>query len=208
MRNLSLMFLLATLLVTPAIAQRRSAPQKELAFPEAIEAAKKAFDAKEHGAAVSALQAAIRAVQKLQRTAILEALPKPDGYEIQDEEAKDEAAPFAVGLTAFGLVVQRHYRKGDDKTIDVEVTANSPIVQMISMMLANSAVLKAEGAELVEYGAHKAMLKKTGENSHELTILMHDKHILKATAQGLSADDLLKVMDQACVDRMEKPLGK
>jgi hypothetical protein len=208
MRSVPFTFLLATVLAAPGLAQKRSGPAKEPTFGEAVETARKAFDAQEHGAAVSALQAAIRAVQKLQRKAILEALPKPEGFTFEDQAQDETANPFAAGMAALGLTVQRRYQKGDDKSIDVEVTANSPMVQMLTMMIANPAVIKADGGELVEYGVHKAVLKKSGDSGHELTIVMHDKHIVKATCQGLSADELLAVVDQACVDRMEKPLGK
>jgi hypothetical protein len=209
MRTFTVPVLLFALVAAPAVAQKRAAATKEPTMPEAVEQAKKAFDAQEYGAAVSALQAAIRAVQKLQRTAILEALPKPEGFTFRDEDATaDDANPFAAGMAAIGLTVTRHYAKGDDVTIDVEVMANSPMVQMMSMMLANPALVKADGGEVVEYGAHKAVLKKQGDDGQELTILMHDKHLIKVTARTMTADDLLKVFDQATVDRMEKPLGK
>jgi hypothetical protein len=88
------------------------------------------------------------------------------------------------------------------------VTANSPMLQMIALMFSNPALITADGGELVQYGAHKAILKKLGDTGQELQILMHDKHLIRAQSEGLSADDLLKIFDQAFVDRMEKPLGK
>ena len=69
-------------------------------------------------------------------------------------------------------------------------------------------LIEADGGELVQYGPHKAILKKQGDDGQELQILMHDKHLIRVSAQGVSADDLLKIFDQAFVDRMEKPLGK
>ncbi len=209
MRPLALSFLSLLLTTLPAAAQKRAGATKEPTFPEAVEQAKKAFDGQEYGAAVSALQAAIRQVQKLQRTAVLEALPKPDGFTFTNEEPQgEEANPFAAGLAIMGMTVNRSYTKGEDKRIDVEVMANSPMVGMMSMMLANAAVVKADGGEIVEYGKHKALLKKAGDDGHELTILMHDKHLVKATVRGMTADELLALFDQAAVDRLEKPLGK
>ncbi|HLQ37978.1 MAG TPA: hypothetical protein VK348_09260 [Planctomycetota bacterium] len=208
MRQLPVVLLLA-LLAVPAAAQKRAAAVKEPTFPEALELAKKAFDGKEYGSAVSALQAAIRELQKLQRTAILAAMPKPAGFTFKDEERNDEAAnPFAGGMSVLGLTVDRHYTKGDDKHIDIEVMANSPMVQMMAVMFSNPALVKADGGEIVEYGVHKAILKKNGDNGNELTILMYDKHVIKATSGGITVEELLAVIDQAMVDRMEKQLGK
>jgi len=205
-RTLSLV--LVGLLAVSLPAQKRAGVKKEPTFPEAVETARKSVDAEEYGAAVTALQAAIRAVQKLQRASILAALPKPEGYTFKDNDPKDdEQNPFGTSLAALGLTLNRRYEKGD-KSIDLEITANSPMVQMLSMMFANPAIVKADGGEIVEYGQHKAILKPNGEGAFEMTLLMHGKHIVKATSNGLTADELLAVIDQATVDRLEKPLGK
>lgn len=199
---------LAFLCVAPvAIAQERAAPKKVPTFPEAIEAAKKAVDAEKLGAAIAALQAAIRDLQKKQRTAVLAALPKPEGWTIEDPAVDEQAADLAASMMFAGATVTRHYTKGEHN-IHVEVTANSPLVQMLTVVLNNPTLIEADGGELVKYGAHRAILKKSGETGQELTVVMHDIHLIKITADGVSADDLLKVFDQACIDRLEKPLGK
>ena len=188
---------------TPVLAQERA--KKAPTFPEAVDQAKRAADGERFGAAIAALQAAIRDLQKKQRAAVLAGLPRPDGWEIQDEEANEGNDAFAAGL---GTSVTRHYRKGDDKSINVEVTANSPMLQVLGTLVNNPALVTAQGGEVVKYGEHKAILNKSGDSGQELQIMMHDAHLIKATAQGISADELLKIFDQAFVDRMEKPLGK
>jgi hypothetical protein len=206
MRNLLLV--LSTLLVLPAaLPQERQGAKKVLTFPEAVEAAKKAVDAEKTGAAIAALQAAIKDLQKKQRAQILACMPKPEGWEIEDPPIDEPANDLAIGMLGGHSTVTRTYRSGE-KQITTEVTANSPLLQMLTMMFANPALVEADGGEIVKYGQHKAMLKKNGESGQELTILMHDSHLVKATAQGVSSDDLLKIFDQAFVDRLEKPLGK
>jgi hypothetical protein len=199
--------LLSLALAAPSPAQKRAAAKADPTFAEAVELAKKAADASEFGSAISALQAAIRDLQKKQRVAILAALPKPAGWEIEDEApaAGNELVEASVAMV--GMSVQRHYSKGDQR-LDVEIMANSPFMQMLTMLVGNPALIKADGGEIVEYGAHKAILKKLGDDSSELQILMHDKHVIKVTSHGLSADDMFKIFDQAFVDGMEKPLGK
>jgi hypothetical protein len=202
-----LLLVLSTLLVLPAaLPQERAGAKKVLTFPEAVDVAKKAVEAEKMGAAIAALQAAIRDLQKKQRAQILACLPKPEGWQVEDS-ADDASNDIAIGMLGGHSTVTRTYRNGD-KQITAEVTANSPLLQMMTMMFANPALIEADGGEMVKYGVHKAMLKKNGENGQELTILMHDAHLVKATAQGVSSDDLLKIFDQACIDRLEKPLGK
>lgn len=195
-------------LTIPVLApQERSGPKKMLTFPEAIEAAKKAVDAEKYGAAITAMQAGIRDLQKKQRVQILAALPKPDGWQIEEHAVDEQANEMALGLLGAGQPVSRSYNKGE-QSISVEVTANYPMMQMLAALFANPTLIQADGGELVKYGPHKAILKKTGDNGQELQILMHDTHLIKVSSEGLSADDLLKIFDQACVDRLEKPLGK
>lgn len=207
MRHVLATLAVLAVLITPAAAQERSAPKKAPTFPEAVDAAKKAVEADKLGAAIAALQAAIRDLQKKQRTQVLAALPKPEGWEVEDPQPDEQADNLAASVLGGGYQVTRRYRKGD-KSINVEITANSPLMQMLSMMFSNPALIQADGGELVKYGAHKALLKKSGDNGQDLQILMHDTHLIKVNSEGLTADELLKIFDQACVDRLEKPLGK
>lgn len=201
----TLALLFATL--SPTIAQERSGPKKTPTFPEAIEAAKKAAEAEKFGAAIAALQAAIKDLQKKQRAAILAALPKPEGWQIEDAAVDEQAEALGIGMLGGGFSATRNYRKGS-QSMTVEVTANSPLIQMLTMLFNNPTLIEADGGELVKYGQHKAILKKSGDNGQELQILMHETHLMKINSEGVAADDLLKVFDQACVDRLEKPLGK
>ena len=195
-------------LLLSTLAQERSGPKKPLAFAEAVEAAKKAVEADKLGAAIAALQAAVTDLQKKQRAAILAALPKPDGWQVEDQPVDEQAESLTAGMLGGAYAATRHYRQGE-KNMHVEVTANSPVLQLgLAAVFNNPALIEADGGELVKYGQHKAILKKAGDHGQELSILMHDAHLIRITSEGITADDLLKVFDQACVDRLEKPLGK
>ncbi|MEO6593392.1 MAG: hypothetical protein ABIP94_01415 [Planctomycetota bacterium] len=199
---------LATLLFVPTlVAQERAAAKKVPTFAEAVEQAKKAAEAEKIGAAITALQAAIKDLQKKQRVAVLAALPKPDGWQVKDQAPDEQANELAAGFLGIGNTVASDYTKGE-QSMRVEVNANSPMFQMLAMLFSNPAMIEADGGEVVKYGAHKAILKKNGDKGQELQILMHDMHLVKITTQGVGADELLKMFDQAFVDRLEKPLGK
>jgi hypothetical protein len=199
--------LLTSILLVPAFAQERSGPKKNPAFPEAIEIAKKNVEQEKLGAAIAALQAAIKDLQKKQRAAVLAALPRPEGWSIRDQEADEQADQVSAGLLGVGHSTSRRYDKGD-ANISVEITANSPLMQMMTMLFNNPTLIEADGGELVKYGPHKAILKKSGDAGVELMLLMHDQHLIKITGQGIDGDGLLRIFDQAFVDRLEKPLGK
>lgn len=192
--------------VAAVIGQQRTAPKKPATLPEALENAKRAADGEQFGSAIAALQEAIKLLQKQQRAAVLAILPKLEGYEVQDDEIDENADALTGGMFVM-TAITRHYNK-DDKHVNVEVTANSPMLGVIAAMFANPQIAKADGGELVQYGAHKAILKEGKDRDTELQIMMHDKHLIKVTAQGMTGDEVLKLFDQAFVDRMEKPLGK
>jgi hypothetical protein len=207
MRPLLALLVSAVLLAPAANAQERSGPKKNLAFPEAIELAKKNVEQEKLGAAIAALQAAINDLQKKQRTAVLAALPKPDGWAIHDPSQDEQADAVSAGLLGVGSSTSRRYRKGEQE-MHVEITANSPLMQMLGMMFTNPALVEADGGEIVRYGQHKAILKKQGDDGQELMLLMHDTHLIKVSSTNVGSDDLLRVFDQGFVDRLEKPLGK
>jgi hypothetical protein len=64
-----------------------------------------------------------------------------------------------------------------------------------------------EGAELIEYEAHRAVLRTEGTGFH-LQILINDAHVCEVRAQGVGEDTLFAMFDQAVVDRLAKALGK
>ncbi len=200
---------LALVLLSPlgALAQQRAAQPKVLTFADSVDEAKKQVSSDKLGAAISAMQAGIRDLQKKQRAEILEALPKPEGWEIKDQKTDDADEAIATGISALGQTVSRDYDKGDQH-IQIEVSANSPMVQMISMLLSNPAMIQAQKGEAITYGTSKAMLTKQDGGGIELQILMNDVHLIKVTSRGISEDDLLKIIDQAMIDRLDKPLGK
>jgi hypothetical protein len=194
-------------LCLPLAAQKRATPKQELTFPDLLKAATTAFEGKDFGAAVSALQEALRMAQQKQRDAIVAALPKPDGWKVEDEGNDAVDNPFLGGLAALGSTITRRYTKGE-QSLSIEVIANSPVAQMVSMMLTNPALLAAQEGEVVEYGAHKALLKKDGDDAYELQILMHGKHLVTARSTKLTDKELFAIVDQKAIDALDKQLGK
>jgi hypothetical protein len=191
-------------LLFPLAAQKRSQP-KEMTFPEATAAAAKAYESQDYGAAVSALQEALKLAHKKQREMIVAALAAPEGWEAEGgNETEDN--PFAA-MAGLGAAVERTFRNGD-KTVRIQVMANSPMVQMLAGVFSNPVLLQAQGAEAIEYGTHKAMLKKEEGGRCELQLLMHGKHVITVNSEGVGDEELLKIVDQKLVDRLEKPLGK
>ena len=137
--------------------------------------------------------------------AILAALPAaPEGYEVvpQKKQNANAGGMLAAMATSMGTVIEQKY-KGADGTLQVTVTADSPLVQMFGMWVSNPALL-GEGAELVKYGSYNAILKQEG-SGWSLQILIGNS-LVEAKGRKASDELLLKMFDQAAVDRLAKEL--
>jgi len=205
MRTHCLVFLLAT---CTAQAQTPTSTQPAPDFAEAVAQAQRAFSAEDHAATVAALESAILAVYRIQRTRILAALPVPAGFQIEDVKPKTaETDPFAAGIAVLGLTVERRYKHENGTRFDIEVTANSPMVPMLARRLADPAQPAPDGAQIVRIGRHDALFKQTGQTRLELTIAMGERHVVKITSNGMSAEELRALVSEEFVARLEKPLG-
>src|SRR5688572_27951339 len=80
------------------VAQERQAPKKAPTLAESFEAARKAADEERIGAAIAALETAIKELQKKQRAGVLAALPKPEGWEVEDTPVDEASAELGAGL--------------------------------------------------------------------------------------------------------------
>ena len=88
----------------------------------------------------------------------------------------------------------------------VTVTADSPLIAMFSMMIGNPAMIPA-GSELIKYGRHNAILEtRKNDQGFKLQIVI-DSSLIDVDARGLTDEQLLRMFDQAAVDRVAAALG-
>lgn len=194
-----------------ALVQERVKPKK-VDFEETHAAVLRHWKAGQYGACTEGLRELSGLVSIERVKAILAALPAPpEGFQVasQTEVDESEANPMAAaagGLGAFmGNVVERQYR-GQGASIQLTVTADSPLAQMFGMWVANPQMLGPD-AELVKYGAHNAVLRKDG-NRWNLQVLLNGKHVVDVGVDGRDDEFLLKFLNQAAVDSLSTVLGQ
>jgi len=140
------------------------------------------------------------------------ALPAaPSGWTLEVEDVSEDARnnPLAAGLLAtMGSQVTAHYRdENGEASVDVSVHADSPMVQMFSMLVSNPAMLD-EDSEMIDYEQHKAVLTTTDGSPSQLQVLLHEKHFLDVQVYGLSEERLFALLDQAAIDRLADALER
>lgn len=168
----------------------------------------KAWTDQEYGTCLDLARELSGLITQKRTEVILAALPAaPEGFEVEKQRENDQAGnPFAGAMVGFGSIIEQKYKEtGGSGRIDVTVTADSPLIQMFKMWAANPEMLGAD-AELVKYGEHSAVLRKEGSR-WSLQILIGDD-LCEAKANGKDDEFLLKMFDQAAVDKLAGALSK
>ncbi len=200
----------AALFTTSAALQKRVQKKGPADFPTTLRAAGEAWESGAYGACVRELKAALGLATERRAQELREAMPPaPEGWQVEpDRSANANQNPFGAMLAVgIGNIVERKYRQKSGRgNVSCTLTADSPLVQMFNMWLANPAMLDAN-SELIEYGVHKAVLKKQG-SGFNLQILINGAHTCEVNAQGgVSEEQLFAMFDQRVVDRLAKVLG-
>lgn len=208
-RSLPLFALLATLVLTSAALQKRVQTAEAEDFPAIMKSASAAWEANDFGACVAHLKKATGLANEKRSEAIRAALPAaPAGWMLEPAKKNPAENAMAAALGgAIGNVTQANYREeGGRGSISVSIMSDSPMIQMFNMWASNPAML-GENAELIEYEAHRAVLKKESSGL-SLQILIHKKHMCDVKVRGLDEDAMFKMFDQATIDKLAAILGK
>jgi hypothetical protein len=197
-------------LAVAAVPQERAAKKTPADFGKTLDSAKKAWGAGDYGACMASLKEAISLVTVKRVETILAALPAaPEGFEIVPDKSMDQMRAnqmMGAMAAAIGSTVTRDYR--GPYRIRATVTADSPMVQMLNMWIANPATLDPD-SELITYGPHKAVLKTTGGGKQrELMIVLNEKHVVQVDYASDDEDALFAMWDQAAIDKLAAALGK
>jgi hypothetical protein len=206
----SLISFLLCCIVGFAAAQERVKKQGPADFESTYAALGSAWQSQQYGLAMQKSRELIDLISHKRSEAILAAMPAPpEGYEVVPVRKPAQAAPshpMAGMQAAVGTVVEHKYRPtGGGRTIDVTLTADSPLGQMFQMWVTNPAALGAD-AELIKYEAYSGVLRKQG-NGWNLQILI-GSDLCEVVVQDRDDEFLLGWVNQAAVDALATALGK
>ena len=207
-RFLPILAVFATLVLTSAALQKRAKSTSAEDFPGIMKAASAAWDAGDYGTCLAQLKKATGLANGKRSEAIRAALPAtPAGWMLEPAKKNQAENAMAAAFTgAVGNITQARYKEeGGRGSIEISLMADSPMVQMINMAIANPAML-GENGELIEYEAHRAILK-TERSGLSLQILIHKKHLCDVKVRGMDDDALFAMFDQATVDKLAAVLG-
>lgn len=171
-------------------------------LPKVLQSASKNLEAKRYGACQRDLKTALGLVANLVRDQLLATMPPaPPGFQVVAREKGDDsdaAVAHAMGVTLMQCE-QKYRNETSHEEIEVTILPDTPMASMMTMAF-NMAAMSKEG-ELITYKDHKGLLKKSGDR-YELQILVAGKHLIQVQAGGIDDEGLLKMIDQAFVDRV------
>ena len=185
-----------------AVAQERIKPKGPADFDTIHSGIAKHFNAGHFGKAYSGTKELLGLIGSERAIAIRESLPDaPPEYEKVAVKAQNSSAQqnamFAMAA-GVGNVIDQTYR-GPGGQIKVTVTADSPFVQMFSMILNNPAMV-SEGQEIIKYGERMALLETSG--SRKTLKILIDSTLIESVFSGQNDDFIFGMWNQPAVDRV------
>ena len=133
--------------------------------------------------------------------AIRDALPAaPAGYTVLpvQEEQNAQTNPMLAAYAGIGSVIEQIY-EGSGKQIRVNITADSPMLQMFNMIVQNPAMVQPN-QELIKYTECSALLETQGQVV-TLRFMLGDS-LVEGTFNGEDSDFALAMFNQAAVTKL------
>lgn len=170
-----------------------------------IEAAKQAYQASQLRQSVQELQFVITQIQEKLDQEYAKLMPAPlEGWKAETPQAQTAAMAMMGGGTQ---VSRRYYRDDRGESIELRILADSPMLQVMSMMLANPMMMRSEpGTKPYRQGRHRGMIKnQPGSNQWELNLLVSGRILVQVEGRGMQAsqslEDYLQALDLDAVER-------
>ena len=172
MRRPILLALTAMTLLLPAAARADD-------IADAMNEAMRAYQAGKIGAARTALGEATQLLAQKAANGLGVAMPAPlSGWQAADVETNTAA----LGLLGGGSVSSRRYTNGQGQHVEIQITADSPIVSQLGMIMTNPMMAGAMG-KLIRIGNQRAIQT----SSNEIQMLVNNRVLV--TISGDASDD-------------------
>jgi len=137
--------------------------------------------------AVDSLNYAGQLIQQKKSSGLEAFLPKPlKGWTA--EAATSQAASSA--MLGGGITAERSYSKGNS-SIEIQIMADSPMLQGVMMMMSNPMFATADGGKLERIGKQKAIVKfDPSTKNGELQIVVANRFMVSIDGEQISKKDL------------------
>ena len=193
--------LIAALTIAAALCAPTGAADE---ITDQLESARKSYEEGELRAAAQTLQFALASLQEKINQSLLGLLPEPPKGWTADEA---EASTAGVAAMIAGTNLSRHYYRDDGANAQVSITADSPFLAMMTMMLSNPMMMQADPATRVfTHAGRRGMIKQERDgDTWEISLMVGGNVLVQVTASGIeereSAESFIEAMDLDAVEK-------
>lgn len=170
-----------------------------------IDAGRKAYNSGELRQAVQELQFAVAGIQQRLNERYVKLLPSPlAGWKA--DEAESQGAGMA-GILVGTAVTRRYYKEDTGENIEINLLADSPMLQAMIMMMSNPMLLQSEpGTKPYRHQGHSGLLKQDKPNdSWELSLIVANRILVQISGHALKDKEplelYLKAMDLPAIEK-------
>lgn len=172
-----------------------------------LEAARKSYESGDLRAAVDTLNFAIARIQEQVSAKLLLLLPEPlAGW--QADPAKAESAGIATMIA--GTNLGRRYFKDDGAEVNLHVTADSPLLPVLTMFLSSPFMMQADpSAKPFSVKGQRGMIKQNAETGEtEITLMVGNRILIQGKGNaGAGAPAVQQYIDALDLSAVQKAFG-
>lgn len=176
---------------------------------EQIKEALEFYEKGNYSEAVGNLNFAVGQIQQKQAAGLKGVFPEPlEGWKAKDSTGEFAPAAFMGG----GVSASRNYYvEENDRTVDIEIVSDSPLLQSVMMFFTNPAFTASQpDTKLVKIGGHKALQKFNQQDREgEINIVIASRMLVSIKSRGSDKpDDMLAYANAMDYSQLEKFLEK
>ncbi len=170
-----------------------------------IDAGRRAYEAGDARVAVQALNFAVAQIEEQLKAVQLQLLPAPlPGWTAED------AVSGSGGIAAMiaGTNLSRGYRReADGATLSISVTADSPLLAMMNMMMSTPMLMQADpGSSPYTFGGFRGTLKKGEDGTQTVMLMVGSRILVQLEGSGVDLQAMETYLEAMDLPQLEKAL--
>ncbi len=155
-----------------------------------ITAGLEAYKEQDYKTALEELKFVTAQIQQLNQDEMQKLLPQPlEGW--TEKEGNNRDNQVAMSMMGGGTTMKKEFQRGKER-VTVSVLANSPMMQMMTMMMKNPAMMAGQkNTKPYRYKKAKGMIKKDKKKT-EISLVLAGQILVQVTGKKLEDEAVLK----------------
>jgi hypothetical protein len=172
------------LLALAILALSLSGPSGADEISDQLDTARSQYESGELRQAMQTLQYAAASIQEKVNLELLKLLPKPlEGWRADEPQAQSAGVAAMIA----GTNLSRRYFRDDGAEVEVNITADSPLMPMFTLMLSNPMMMRTSpSTKLYTHGGERGTIEHEKDSDKwEISLLVADKILVKVDGSGM-----------------------